>query len=205
MKTKDYIRQSPRLKHLAQWLLMPMGQSRPRAWVRWFVLPFTIKRGKGSCIRPSARIDVFPFNSFELGVSSTIEDFCTVNNAVGNVSVGNHTRVGIGSVLIGPVSIGDDVAIAQHVVITALNHNYTDVSKPISEQGVTTDRVYIGDETWIGSNAVILPGVVIGMHCVVAAGSVVTHSVPSFCVVAGNPARIIKRYNPDTCTWMREF
>ena len=148
-------------------------------------------------------MDVFPFNGFYLGSRSTIEDFCTVNNGVGEVQIGNKTRIGIGSVLIGPVSIGDDVRLAQNIVVSGLNHNYQDISLPISEQGVSTEQVYIGDETWIGANAVILPGVFIGKHCVVAAGSIVTRNVPSNSVVAGNPARIIKQYNANSGKWER--
>lgn len=202
-KIKDKIKNSPKLKRIAMWLLMPVGQARPRYWVRLLVNPFFHKKGKGARIQRRTRMDVMPFNSFYLGNNSTIEDFCTVNNGVGKIHIGNNTRIGIGSVLIGPVSIGDDVRLAQNIVITALNHNYQDTSIPISEQGVSTEQVYIGDETWIGANAVILPGVFIGKHCIVAAGSIVTRNVPSNSVVAGNPAKIIKQYNIDLNKWER--
>ena len=198
---KNRILRSERLKHIATWMLMPSGQARPRRWVKWFINPLLRKRGKGSTIRNRTRMDILPFNRFELGERSTIEDFCTVNNGVGNVIIGSRTRIGIGSVLIGPVAIGNDVRLAQHVVISALNHNYTDINLPISEQGVTTAQVAVEDESWIGSNAVILPGVTIGKHCVVAAGSVVTKSIPPYCVAGGNPARIIRQYNAATNTW----
>lgn len=197
------IKQSPVLKKLAMWSLMPAGQSRPRRWVKWFLLPFTVSKGRGASIRRRIRFDVFPFNRFGLGQGSTIEDFCTVNNAMGNVIIGNRTRIGLGSVLIGPVYIGDDVRLAQNIVVTSLNHNYQDISMPISEQGVNTEEVYIGDETWVGANAVILPGVFIGKHCVVAAGSVVTKNIPSYSLVAGNPARIIKQYDHESGEWKR--
>ncbi len=203
MKIIQYIKDSPRFKKIALWLLMPTSQARPRLWVTWFVNPFFHKRGKASVIQSRTRLDVLPFNAFSLGAHSTIEDFCTINNGVGKIHIGNKTRIGIGSVLIGPVTIGDDVRLAQNVVISALNHNYTNVLVPISEQGVTTAEVYISDETWIGSNSVILPGVFIGKHCVVAAGSVVTKSIPSYSVVAGNPAKIIKQYDPVSKTWKK--
>jgi len=182
---------------------MPKGQARPRLWVKLCIFPFFIKKGRGALIRKRIRLDVLPFNKFELGERSTIEDFCTINNGVGQVTIGNHTRIGIGSVIIGPVSIGDHVRLAQNVVVSALNHNYEDVSKPISEQGINTDQVYIGDETWIGANVTILPGRFIGKHCIVAAGSVVTRNVPSYSVVAGNPAKVIKTYHPDSDSWQR--
>jgi len=203
MNLKDKIKGSRVLKKTALWLISPAGQARPRLWVKWFIIPFYSSKGKGAKIRSNTRMDLLPFNTFSIGDYSTIEDFCTVNNGVGKVQIGNKTRIGIGSVLIGPVSIGDDVRLAQNVVITALNHNYQNIAMPISEQGVKAEQIYIGDETWIGANSVILPGVFIGKHCVVAAGSIVTRNVPSYSLVAGNPARIIKQYSPNTEKWER--
>ncbi|MCF8381280.1 MAG: acyltransferase [Bacteroidales bacterium] len=201
MNIKETIKKSIRLKKLAIWALSPSGQARPRLWVKWFIIPFHSKKGKGATIRRNTRMDVLPFYNFYMGKRSTIEDFCTINNGVGKIQIGNNTRIGIGSVLIGPVNIGDDVRLAQNVVVSGLNHNYQDISKPISAQGVSVEEVFIGDETWIGANSVILPGVFIGMHCVIAAGSIVTKSIPSYSVVAGNPARIIKQYSKITGKW----
>jgi acetyltransferase-like isoleucine patch superfamily enzyme len=92
---------------------------------------------------------------------------------------------------------------AQHVVISGLNHGYEDCTMPPSLQPVKTAPVTIGDAVWIGANAVILPGVSLGTHVVVGAGSVVTKDVADFCVVAGNPARVIRRYNPAAGGWER--
>ena len=201
MSLKDKIKNSPQIKRIALRLLMPKGQARPRLWVRLFVNPIFRKKGRGAKIRPRTRMDIMPFNEFILGRNSTIEDFCTVNNGVGKIQIGSNTRIGLGSVLIGPVTIGNDVRLAQNVIVTALNHNYQDISMPISEQGVNTEEVYIADETWLGANVVILPGMSVGKHCIVAAGSIVTRNVPDYSVVAGNPARIIKQYNPETKKW----
>lgn len=203
MSWKERIKSNPRLKQWALWLLMPKNQARPRRWVRWFVNPFVHQIARGGRIRRRTRMDVLPFNAFELGKASTIEDFCTVNNGVGDVKIGARTRIGLGSTLIGPVFIGNDVRLAQNVVISALNHHYEALDRPISEQGVYTRPVVIADETWIGANVVILPGVTVGKHCVVAAGSVVTKSVPDFSIVAGNPARLLKQYDKRTQRWER--
>lgn len=62
----------------------------------------------------------------------------------------------------------------------------------IDEQGVNTQPVVIEDDVWVGANSVILPGVTLGKHCVVAAGSVVSHSVPSYSICAGCPAKLSK-------------
>ena len=106
--------------------------------------------------------------------------------------IGDYSRVGLHSTVIGPVTIGSHVNLAQGVVITALNHNFSDSSTPIDAQGVATSKVTVGDDVWIGANAVVLPGVTIGSHSVVAAGAVVTHDVPEHCLVAGVPA-VVKR------------
>ena len=79
------------------------------------------------------------------------------------------------------------------VAVSALNHNFEDKAKRIDEQGITTKPVIIGDDVWIGANAVILPGVTIGKHCVVAGGAVVTKDVPDHSLVAGVPAKLIKQ------------
>ena len=137
-------------------------------------------------------MDTPPYRRFWLGRKSVIESYCCINNAVGDVTIGNNTRIGIHCTLIGPVCIGDNVNLAQGITVTALNHNFADTSRRIDEQGISTNPVVIGDDVWIGANAVILPGVTIGRHVVVAAGAVVTKDVPSYCVVAGVPAKVIK-------------
>jgi acetyltransferase-like isoleucine patch superfamily enzyme len=133
-------------------------------------------------------MDTPPYRRFSLGYKSVIESFSCINNAVGDVIIGDHTRVGMHNTIIGPVTIGNHVNLAQGIVVTALNHNFNDAKKPIDEQGISTKEVVIEDDVWIGANAVILPGVRIGRHSVVAAGSVVTRDVPSGVLVAGTPA-----------------
>ena len=107
--------------------------------------------------------------------------------------IGDHTRIGLHNTIIGPVSIGNHVNLAQGITVTALNHNFEDAEKRIDEQDVSTTPVTIEDDVWIGANAVILPGVHIGSHCVVAAGAVVTKDVPPHSLVAGVPAKVIKQ------------
>lgn len=101
------------------------------------------------------------------------------------------------------ISIGKNTAVAANVTITDINHLYEDVSLPIEYQNIEVNPVRIGDECKIYNNAVILPGVSIGNHCVVGANSVVTHDVPDYCVVAGAPAKIVKRYDPQSKKWVK--
>lgn len=183
------------------YLMMPKGQARPRLWVKLFVNPFVHKQLKGSLIRRRTRIDVLPFQPFQLGRYATIEDFATVNNGMGAVIIGDNTRIGIGNVVIGPVTIGNNVILAQNIVLSGLNHGYQDPHTPIALQPCSVAQIVVEDDCWIGANSVITAGVTIGKHAVVAGGSVVTKNVPAYTIVAGNPARPIKQYDPATGNW----
>ena len=140
-------------------------------------------------------MDTPPYRRFSLGRKSVVESFSCINNAVGDVVIGDHTRIGLHNTIIGPVTIGSHVNLAQNITVTALNHNFDDATRRIDQQGVSTLPVTIADDVWIGAGAVVLPGVTIGRHSVVAAGAVVTRDVPDGCVVGGVPAKIIKHIN----------
>lgn len=201
MKIVEVIKSNEKLKQLVHWLMIPKYQARPRLWVKLFLNPFFHKYGKNSLVRSRTRMDLLPFNLFSLGSYSTIEDFSTVNNGVGAVIIGDRVRIGIGNIIIGPVTIENDVILAQNIVCSGLNHGYEDVSIPIHLQPVTTKSIIIKKGCWIGANVVITAGVTVGEHSVVAGGSVVTKDVPSYSVVGGNPARPLKRYNEESKKW----
>lgn len=183
---------NPKLKRLVDWIIMNQVQTRPRWFIR-MLAPLYQHRGKHSVIHRSARMDTPPYRKFSLGDYSVVESFACINNAVGDVIIGDHTRIGLHNTIIGPVTIGHHVNLAQGITVTALNHNFEDAGKRIDEQGVSTTPVVIEDDIWIGANAVVLPGVTIGHHSVVAAGAVVTKDVPPHSLVAGVPAKIIKQ------------
>ena len=189
---RERLKGSPHLKQWLDYIIMSQRDARPRWYVR-LLAPFYQHRGCGSKIYWSARMDTPPYRRFWLGKHSVIESFCCINNAVGDVIIGDHTRIGIHCTVIGPVCIGNHVNLAQGITVTALNHNFSDATKRIDEQGVSTKPVVIGDDVWIGANAVILPGVTIGSHCVVAAGAVVTKDIPDNTVVGGVPAKVLKQ------------
>lgn len=197
----EFIKGNSTLKKMAGKLLIPSNDFRPRWWVRNLLMPFMYSKGHGAIIRRTVRLDVFPFNSFRVGRGVLIEDFSTINNGVGGVQIGEKTIVGISNVIIGPVEIGNHVMLAQNVVVSALNHGYEDISIPPSEQKVQVRPVVISDNVWVGANAVITPGVTIGKHVVIGAGSVVTHDIPDYSVAVGIPARVVKKYNFDLKSW----
>lgn len=181
-----------RLKRLLDLIIMNQVQTRPRWYVR-MLAPLYQHRGRHSKIHASVRMDTPPYRRFSLGQYSVVESGACINNAVGDVIIGDHTRIGLHNTVIGPVTIGNHVNLAQGITVTALNHNFDNVELRIDEQGVSTNPVTIADDVWIGANAVVLPGVSIGSHSVVAAGAVVTKDVPAHSLVAGVPAKIIRK------------
>jgi acetyltransferase-like isoleucine patch superfamily enzyme len=114
----------------------------------------------------------------------------------GNIVVGNRTSINQYCVIngYGGVSVGSDVLIAAFTSIYSSNHVFVDKSIPIARQGLSTKGgVRIEHNVWIGAHSVILDGVSIGEGSVVAAGSVVTSSLPAFGIYAGVPAKLIKK------------
>ena len=183
---------NPRLKRMVDWLVMNQVETRPRWFIR-LLAPLYQHRGRHAIIHYSVRMDTPPYRKFWLGDYSVVESFACINNAVGDVIIGDHTRIGLHNTIIGPVTIGSHVNLAQGITITALNHNFDDSEKRIDQQGISTKEVVLEDDIWVGANAVILPGVTIGKHAVVAAGAIVTKDVPPHSLVAGVPAKVIRQ------------
>lgn len=102
------------------------------------------------------------------------------------------------------VMIKENVLMANYITIATENHG-TDPEESIcyGKQPLKTAPVCIGEGSWIGEKAVILPGVTIGEKAIIAAGAVVTKNVPAYSIAAGNPAKIIKKYDFQTHQWKR--
>ncbi len=115
------------------------------------------------------------------------------------VRIGDRCLIGKGSGVVGhfSIEIGDDVWTGHHVYVTDQNHGYEDVGLPISLQTQPERAVSIGDGSWIGHGTVVLPGARIGRHVVIGANSVVTGTIPDFSVAVGNPAKVIRRHDPE--------
>jgi lipopolysaccharide O-acetyltransferase len=93
--------------------------------------------------------------------------------------------------------IGSRVLIAGRVYISDHDHIFDDPTVPPIRSGLRVAPVVIEDEVWIGEGAAILKGVRVGKRSVVGANAVVTRNVPAYSVVGGNPARVIKSFNPE--------
>ena len=109
------------------------------------------------------------------------------------VEVGNNCNLSSGLIVIGDLKLGNDVMMGPEVVFISYNHEVSDLEVPMRMQGATDSKpIIVGNDVWIGMRAIVMPGVTIGSHSIVAAGSVVTKDVPDWGIVGGNPAKVIK-------------
>jgi len=125
------------------------------------------------------------------------------------IVIGRGSRVGRRSVItaINQISVGENVLMAPGVFITDHNHEYSDVNEPIVEQGLTSGgRIIIEQNCWLGYCSMIIAAkndVVIGRNSVVGAHSIVTQSCPPYSVLAGNPAKVVKRFDTVSGNWLQ--
>ena len=109
------------------------------------------------------------------------------------LTIGDNSGIGIDCAVHGECHIGNNVMMGPDCIIYTRNHRFDDTEIPMNEQGFAEDKpVYIGDDVWIGSRVIILPGVTVGDHVIIGAGSVVTKDIPPWAIAAGNPAAVKK-------------
>lgn len=109
-----------------------------------------------------------------------------------NITIGKKSGIGINCKVRGPLTIGENVMMGPDCVILTSTHNFERTDIPMIEQGGAVKKVTIGDDVWIGTRAIILPGVTIGNGVIIGAGAVVTKDVPDYAIVGGVPARVIR-------------
>lgn len=146
--------------------------------------------GKGA-LEIGDNVNIGAFSRIE--ISQTWADpgeFIRIGN---NVGLGDFSHLG-GA---GGLEIGDDCIIGAYLSCHPENHVFDDPTKPIRLQGVTRKGIIIGNNCWIGAKVTILDGVTIGDNCVLAAGAVITKSMPANCIVGGVPAKVIKTIQPE--------
>lgn len=111
-----------------------------------------------------------------------------------NVSIGDYSGIGVNARIHGTCIIGSYVMMGEDCIIITRNHQHASSNIPMMQQGFEAERpVIIDDDVWIGDRVTILPGVHIGTGSIIAAGAVVTKSVPCYSIVAGVPAKVIKK------------
>lgn len=166
--------------------------------LRALALPGELKIGPRSAIMLGARI-LFHRGKIVIGARGKIHPGAMLDAQKGSIVLGEHVSLNPYAIVYGAggVTIGNDVRIAAHVVIVSFEHNYADMSRPITDQGVTCRPVTIEDDVWIGSGAKILAGAHIAKGCVIAANAVVKGKTEPYGIYGGIPARLLRRRGDD--------
>lgn len=131
--------------------------------------------------------------TIKIGDNSEIHEGCVLRTFGGYIEIGDFCSLNRSGYIWGGggVSIGNLVRIGPRVNITSSNHIFKDRHQPIMEQGMSLAKISIGDDVWVGANATILAGVIIGQGSVVGAGAVVNKAVEPYTIVGGVPAKVI--------------
>lgn len=151
--------------------------------------------GDGVYFNALCRDGVSLGNNVSVGAGTIIECTGVIREVGEGLRIGNHVGFAQNCFISvrGRVEIGDDCIFGPDVHIHAENHIFSDEGTPIRLQGATRQGVKIGRDCWFGSGSMVLDGVTIGDGCVIAAGAVVTKDVPSFSIVGGVPAKVLKK------------
>jgi maltose O-acetyltransferase len=113
-----------------------------------------------------------------------------------NIHLGDNSSIAANAWIGNDTRIGNDVMMAPDVTILSNSHNFDRTDIPMRQQGAPPPRrVTIGNDVWIGTRVIVLPGVTVGDHAILGAGAVVTKDVPEWAIVGGNPARVIRYRN----------
>ena len=143
-----------------------------------------------------------PHNIF-LGIYLLINKTLLASSKGGKLIIGNHVAIGRFSQIyaLQSIIIEDGVLMAENTLISDNTHTFTDITTPVRDQDIKPlGNVVIGSGTWIGRN-VVVNGCKIGRNCIIGAYTFLKKDIPDYCVVVGNPARIVKRYNPQSGQW----
>lgn len=145
----------------------------------------SISVGDGVCVGPYSSLTAGIFPGQQLLRDPTL-------------SIGDHTVIGRACSIAAhfEVTIGRGVWLAPQVFVTDQGHDWSDLDRPIGHQLGEARPVHIGDGSWLGHGVIVLPGVEIGAHVAVGAGSIVTSDLPDRCVAVGTPARPVKAHDP---------
>ncbi|NQX48681.1 acyltransferase [Paenibacillus tritici] len=167
----------------------PSAQERPEQiqYQQQLAAEYPCTFGESCYVSPQAV--VLP-DKLQMGDRSYIAGGAVVRSA--RLIMGSDCSLNSYSVLSGDITMGDGVRIASHASMYGFNHGFASADIPVFRQPCTVKGIIIGDDVWIGANAVILDGVRIGSHSIIAAGAIVTREVPPYSIVGGNPARVIR-------------
>lgn len=163
-----------------------------------------IRFGKGVTLERGVIIDALSRDGVEFGDNVMIGPYSVVrasmlSNLGAGVRMGRNSSVDAYSYIgaAGPIAIGENVIMGQHISFHAENHNYDQVDIPITCQGTRRKGIVIEDDCWVGANTTFLDGARVGRGCVIAAGSLVRGEIPPYSIAVGAPARILRSRLPQ--------
>lgn len=175
----------------------------------WFITQYIYKRrfgkiGRGTILFKPMQLDNVKAISISEGVFIAEGAWLMgAKEQIKTLRINEGTVIGHFSHIVGisSVCIEKNVLMADHIFISDCTHNYEIIEKPIGKQSIKFIKpVTIGEGSWLGENVCVC-GANVGKHCVIAANSVVTNDIPDYCVAAGSPARVVKKYNFENKMW----
>jgi acetyltransferase-like isoleucine patch superfamily enzyme len=139
----------------------------------------------------------------KIGSGAIIEALVPERSVTVTIHDGAYIGHGLRLTAVGEVVIGEEAMLADDCYVSDTNHIYEDVTEPIKRQGLRDGRrVEIGPGAWLGIGAIVCGNLRVGRNAVIGAHCVVTSDVPELCVVTGNPARIVRRWEGDKWEWL---
>jgi acetyltransferase-like isoleucine patch superfamily enzyme len=150
--------------------------------------PLQISYGPGVHIKRGSRVKYIGSAYFDQRVSITARGGAIIfgDNFHSNEQVIFNADVG------GTLAFGSNCLVGPRCIFRTANHRFDNVQEDIIDQGHECSDITIGDDVWFGAGVIVLPGVTIGSHSVIGAGSVVTKDIPAFSVAFGTPAVVIR-------------
>lgn len=147
-------------------------------------------------IRLGKKVRIFPSSRLEVHENKQKNAYIHIHD---DVSIGQSLHI----ISQGQLDIYSGTVISSNVMITNVDHEYEDITKPILEQPHKVSKTVIGENCFIGTGAVLQAGTILGRHCIVGANAVVRGEFPDNCVIVGAPARMVKIYDKETNKWVR--
>jgi len=136
---------------------------------------------------------LYKFLFKKMGLNCNITEGVIISHPE-NISFGNRVSIHQYSILDaqGEIIVEDDVAIGSHCLLITSTHRFEDKNKKIKDQGISTKKIKISSNVWLGSRVTILQGVTIGKNYIIGAGSIVNKNIPDNVVAAGVPCKVLK-------------
>lgn len=165
----------------------------------------------GNNVYIGSHVHITSGSNLTLNDDVQIRPHCDLFAGGNGLTIGKRCDIGTRNRIDGDVTLGEAVLLGPDNYISSEDHCYEDVAKAVMDQGTYSphknghNRLVIGEGSWIGSHCAIVGDVHIGRHCVIGANSVVTRDIPDYCVVAGAPARILRRYDEQSSAWVRDI